>query len=249
MTDLVLRLPVYASLSHGGMIWRRLEPERHPFHGVDFHTFDAGDLPIAGVVRASAAVPGIPPRRLRIPDDPSVLHVAEHPKVAYLADGGLWNNLGSQVLREDGFIGSTAAWDGRVLRPNPAPYMPLLCFNGSGQLKPTKPWAFGIPGFALFKSLMQVHPILYANTVLPRTAAIEQAFRRRSWSEAKARAGRDDPLDLIVDLGPTSDIGSTYAAGALRPEHIRETDPEVTKWERSVAGRVRIARAFRSRFP
>ena len=89
MTDLVLGLPVYASSQHGGMIWRRLKAEPYPepyrSHRVEMQTFNASHLSIAEVVRASAAFPGIPPRRLRIPRDPQMeAPLDELPQVAFL---------------------------------------------------------------------------------------------------------------------------------------------------------------------
>jgi hypothetical protein len=244
MTDLVLGLPVYASSQNGGFIWRRLKPEiRRVSRRVEFQTFDAGRLSIAELVRASAAFPGIPPRRLRIPPDPSVELVARSPRVAFLADGGLWNNLGSHVLREDGFIGSHAAWDDDgVLRPyGLAPEnMPLLCFNGSAPLRPTHPWSFRIPGIALLKSLLQTTEVLSANTVYPRVDAMNKAFERRTWTGT--RPDYSDPPDLLVDLRAVEDIANDYLSGTWLPELIRESDPSVKEWERKAASRVRHAR-------
>jgi hypothetical protein len=106
MTDLVLGLPVYAS-SFGSMMWRRLKAEINDdgYFESQFQTFDASKLSIAELTRASAAFPGIPPRRLKIPPDPRNELVSDLPRVAFLADGGLWNNLGTQAIREDRFIG------------------------------------------------------------------------------------------------------------------------------------------------
>ena len=153
MTDLVLGLPVYASSQHGGMIWRRLKAEPYPepyrSHRVEMQTFNASHLSIAEVVRASAAFPGIPPRRLRIPRDPQMeAPLDELPQVAFLGDGGLWNNLGTQVAREDRFLGSCAVWEKGFLRPyDQMPEgIPLLCFNGSAPLKPARPFAFQFQG-------------------------------------------------------------------------------------------------------
>jgi predicted acylesterase/phospholipase RssA len=250
MTDFALGLPVYASSQHGGLIWRRLKPERPPgseYH--EFHTFDASGLSIAELVRASAAFPGIPPRRLRIPPDPQIELVAESPKLALLADGGLWNNLGSQVLREDEFIGSHAAWDNGVLRPyGPTPKdMPLLCVNGSAPLRPTKAWAFRIPGIALLNSLLQTTEILNTNTVLPRVDAMRRAFIRR------VRTGKRpdylDPADLVVDLSAIDDTADAYRAGSWLKENIRETDPAVKEYERNALSRLDIARKFATTEP
>jgi hypothetical protein len=66
MTDLALGLPVYAS-SRGGMIWRRLKSGATQDGQVEFQPFDATQRSIAELTRASAAFPGIPPRRLKIP--------------------------------------------------------------------------------------------------------------------------------------------------------------------------------------
>ena len=249
MTDLVLGLPVYASGQHGGIMWRRLRAERHPVSGLSFQTFDAGQLAIAGLVRASAAFPGIPPRRLRIPPDARIELVAESPPLAFLADGGLWNNLGSQVLREDGFIGSHAAWDDGVLRPyGPAPKdVPLLCINGSAPLRPTQAWAFAVPGLALLKSLLQVTEILNANTVLPRVDAMRRAFARRVWTGQ--RPDHLDPADLVVDLRATEEIAWDYLAGTWSPELIRRSDPSVKKWESEALMRVRLAREHAAENP
>ena len=78
-TDLVTGRPAYASTRNGGAIFRRIgdlpdwmDP-RTTEADADVKLvqqnlgvwYDAGSLPLAGIVRASAAFPGIPPRRLR----------------------------------------------------------------------------------------------------------------------------------------------------------------------------------------
>ena len=251
-TDLALGLPVYASSQHGGIIWRRLKFERIQVSGdvgPPIQTFDAGRLSIAELVRASAAFPGIPPRRLRIPPDPANALVAQSPPLAFLADGGLWNNLGSQALREDGFIGSYATWDGGVLRPcGRAPReMPLLCFNGSAPLQPTQHWTFRIPGIALARSLLQTTEILNANTVLPRIDAMKNAFERRAWTGRRPDGG--DPADLVADLKALEYTAHDYQSGTWTPELIRKSDPAVQEWERDALSRVRGAREFAAKEP
>jgi hypothetical protein len=186
MTDLVLGLPVYVSSKHGGMLYRRLsfEPSELPGEIYEMQTADVPARTIAEIVRASAGFPGIPPRRFRMPDDPANPAVAQAPSVAYLADGGLWNNLGSQVLREDQFLGSNAAPDEGTLRPyqwvsSVATNMPLLVVNGSAPLKPSWPGVYRIPGLALLAALVQTSRILSPNTVVPRITAMKQSFQRR----------------------------------------------------------------------
>lgn len=247
MTDLVLGLPVYASSQHGGFIWRRLKLEPEFRNQMPFQTFSASGVSLAELVRASAAFPGIPPRRLKAPPDKDNPRVSESPHEIFLADGGIWNNLGSQVLREDGFIGSHAAWDAGVIRPyGYAPEdMPLLCINGSASPKPRRPWIFKIPGFALFNSLLQITQILNINTVFPRVIAMQRAFERRVWTSS--RPNHRDPADLIADLSPVNKNLEKYLAGTWKPELIRETDPSVKKWEKDTLSRVRDARENRGK--
>lgn len=221
VTDLVLGLPVYASSQHGGFIYRRLQPERRweplEFERMEFQTFDASRLSIAKVVRASAAFPGIPPVRFRIPPDLNNALVGELSRTAYLADGGLWNNLGTQVIREDEFFGNYAGWYKGVLSPYgrcPAWKLPILCFNGSAPLRPTLPWAFSIPGIALIKSLLQYMKILNANTVLPRIDTIAKALKR-SWKTLDRTQW--DSLTLVADLREERAVALEYCFAAQPP--------------------------------
>jgi predicted acylesterase/phospholipase RssA len=232
MTDLALGLPVYASSQNGGTMWRRLKLERSGFGGPPFQTFDAGKLSIAELVRASAAFPGIPPRRLRIPPDSDVEIVSDLPRVALLADGGLWNNLGTHAMREDLFIGSHAAKDNNGV---PRPYwlapadIPLLCFNGSAPLRSSHPWMFSVPGVALLQALLQTANILNANTVLPRVEAMQTAFDRRV--QRSTSPDKSDPVNLVVDLTGTEDTYRRYTYGFLSESSIRSSDPSVKKGE------------------
>lgn len=242
MTDLVLGLPVYASSQHGGMMWRRLQLKVSQLSHPSIQTFDIGQLSIATLVRASAAFPGIPPLRLRMPDDPQIESVAESPRLAFLADGGLWNNLGTHVIREDGFIGSHSVWDRGVLRPyGPAPRnIPLLCFNGSAPHQPSRTWMLQIPGVALLKSLLQATMILNTNTVLPRVDAMKLAFERRSLNGTAP--SYLDPADLLVDLREVEDIKDDYRIGTWGDDEIRKADPNIRSWERDVLMRLRLTR-------
>jgi predicted acylesterase/phospholipase RssA len=57
----------------------------------------ADDVAVQGAVRASAAFPGaFPPKRLDLGPLERIVRTAQSPTVAYLADGGVWNNLGNQ---------------------------------------------------------------------------------------------------------------------------------------------------------
>jgi hypothetical protein len=238
-TDLVLGLPVYASSQHGGVVWRRLHGHRNAWGNHPFQTFSAVELSLAELVRASAAFPGIPPRRLRIPGDPQL---NQKSALAFLSDGGVWNNLGSQVIREDGFIGTHAAWSNGVIRPyGPVPEgIPLFCLNGSAPLRASKPSLLQVPGFAFFKSLFQVMEIQNVNTVLPRVESTQRAFARRA--STGQRPSFNDPADLIADLRPTDEVSNEYLPSTWTDELIRKSDYCVKQWERSAANAIRLAR-------
>src|SRR5262249_32009823 len=143
-TDLVLGQPLYISSHEGGLIWRRMWAESVAGQlFVSAQRWEAKNLTIAGVVRASASFPGIPPKRLSFPRWASLRHIKEArgtsggtvcepddnprdsraPAVAFLGDGGLWNNLGTHVVREDQF-----------LRGESDEVPILLCINASAPL-------------------------------------------------------------------------------------------------------------------
>ena len=120
----------------------------------------------------------------------------------FLADGGLWNNLGSHVLREDGILhGEVGAGRG----------MPLLCVNSSAAGAASAPVTYSIPVVAQFAALFRTLRVLTVNTVQPRVDAITEAMARRNASGT--RPGPLDPLDVVVDL--TSVRRHEAAVGSL----------------------------------
>ena len=241
MTDLVLGLPVYASSQHGGIMYRRLSFQKQKCERYDFQTFDVGQMSLAEIVRASAAFPGIPARRKVFPEDEQNLIVAKNPAIGYLADGGIWNNLGSQVLREDQILFTHFAWGGKAIRPHGlAPGgIPLLCINGSAPLRSTQSWAFKVPGVALVKSIIQIANILNANTVQPRVQAMKESYLRRVYHKERSNAA--DPADLVVDLKPSDQVTKEYYRAAWGVDDIAQTDFTVKNWESNVVSSVRHA--------
>lgn len=241
MTDLVLGQPVHVSSQQDGMVWRRLGMPSLFFQLPPIQICAAGSRSIAEIVRASAAFPGIPPRRMLFPADTGNPNVAATPRTAFLADGGLWNNLGSQVLREDRFIGSDVTRvDGRLCAPSlgsSAWTLPLLLVNGSAALRPSRTWPFVVPGMAQLTALLQGTRVLNTNTVGPRVTAMKQSFERRVGKGH--RPDHYDPLDLVVDLSPPKVIQKEYNYGAWGEEQIQLTDEAVEKWEQGVLSRVR----------
>jgi hypothetical protein len=242
MTDLVLGLPVYVSLQNGGMMWRRLTPEPdNIFDSPGIQTFGVGGRTLAEFLRASAAFPGIPPRRFRMPPDPELPDTATVPRLAFLADGGLWNNLGTQVALEDGFLGQHAGCERGALRPLTPRVtlgMPLMVVNGSAPTRPSRPSFYQLPGLALLYALVQSTRVLNTNTVVPRERAMQRAFWRRVHNGRRPEV--TEAVELVVDLATPDTCRRRYNY-AYSVEIIRETDPAIKDWERSVLIAARLA--------
>jgi hypothetical protein len=174
--------------------------------------------------------------------DPKLPASLAAPTVAFLADGGLWNNLGTQAQREDGFLASYAGRDtDGVLRPfaRSPEYMPVLAINGSAPLKPSHPGAYRIPGIAMAAAMLSITRILTANTVVPRVDSMWDSFYRRLWKGR--RPDLYDPLGLVVDLSEVNVTERRYGAYTWGEEEIRKSDQTVKDWEQDVLVRVRVA--------
>jgi predicted acylesterase/phospholipase RssA len=239
-TDLVQGQPLYVSTHEGGMVWRRTTAISAG--GILFVTgqkWQAKDLTIAEVVRASASFPGIPPKRLsfgrfsrlrRIEEQRLTfggrVHETEAPPalrargVAFLGDGGLWNNLATHVLREDQFLHGQRS----------SGVMPhILCINASAPLPPSSPVYYHIPGVAALWALIQSAQLLNVNTVQPRLQRMHEAQRRRAVYGTHLDAG--EPLDAVADLSPISRNITSKTALIRHRDDIRRFDPAVREWE------------------
>jgi predicted acylesterase/phospholipase RssA len=166
-TDLIKPSPVYfSSLSisknhDSGIFVSRIE---YPHCMIRC----ASSVPIASAVRASAAFPGIPPRLTHFKstkEDVSYKNIiggvvfdpTPHlNKTLLLADGGVWNNLGTQVLRE---------LDAYPLRYGD---MALIIADASVPLPKQRVIPYSIPIWSLIRSLLRVSNIQHENTVEPR---------------------------------------------------------------------------------
>lgn len=204
--------------------------------------WQAKDLTIAEVVRASASFPGIPPKRLsfgrfsrvrRIEElrltfggcvhetgDPPALRARG---VAFLGDGGLWNNLGTHVLREDQFLRGKRS---HGVLPH------ILCINASAPLPPSSPIHYHIPGLASLSALIHSVQILNVNTVQPRLQRMHEAQRQRALHGTHLDAG--EPLEVVADLSPISRNMVSKMALTQHRDHIRRLDPGVRKWEEDI---------------
>jgi hypothetical protein len=247
MTDLVLGLPVYVSLQNGGMLWRRLGPEPdNIFDSARIQTFAVGSRTLAEFVRSSAAFPGIPPRRFQMPPDADAHGTQAFPRLAFLADGGLWNNLGTQVTLEDGFLGQHSSRERGILRPLTARVtlgMPLMVINGSSPARPSRPSFYQFPGLAPLYALLQGTRVLNTNTVFPRELAMRRAFQRRV--EADQPPDSTEAVALVVDLATPDKTRERYAY-PWTEELIRKTDKAIKDWERRILGAARSAVEFGS---
>lgn len=190
-TDLVTGRPLYVSTRNGGQIFRRFKDR--PV-GIGPRTvapaeasleiqnmgvlYSAPTLSIAAAVRASAGFPGIPPRRLqlnrfeRVPDDEG--KDLDLSSLAFLSDGGIWNNLATQPF-EDGFLWSTYG-----------PWVVIVA-DASASLDSAKPGWFHIPGIAEFRALARQAVIQNINTVGPRRVGYQDWIRRELSSHRSAR--------------------------------------------------------------
>jgi hypothetical protein len=173
--------------------------------------------------------------------DPSVRRTQPVPRLAFLADGGLWNNLGTQVALEDGFLGQHTAWEDGVLRPfSPRVTlgMPLMVVNGSAAARPSRPGLYQIPGLGVVYALVQSTRVLNTNTVVPRELAMRRAFWRRV--ATAQRSDSTEAVELVVDLDTPGMTRMRYAY-PWDEELIRASDQVVQEWEQMVLGAARAA--------
>ena len=179
-TDLVTGLPV--TFSFGGTTVTPTAYRRTP-GGLDDSApatvaSGIGTLQLADVVRASAAFPGIAPKLIRFDQSPDGLG-----HTGFCADGGVWNNLATQSLREE----------------RRHPFRPVLCINASAAPKRVPSLLYWIPGVALGAALGRIAAIMSRNTVDPRIEAITDDLRRR-WSPGATHPPSD--VVVVADMRP-----------------------------------------------
>jgi predicted acylesterase/phospholipase RssA len=184
-TDITSGAPFYFSTAEGGYVYSPALGKSHVAR-----TRLAG-LTLATAVRASAAFPGgIPPKRLVLGDvkydfrlDGDVAEwQTEHtryrevgryrPRLLFLADGGVWNNLGTQALLEH--RPGRGQWDHKASGLDPR-WSQLIVVNASAPMRAAAgAWRLHVPLYADFATLMRSIDTLNSNTVDPRIAALRQ---------------------------------------------------------------------------
>ncbi len=211
-TDLAMGVPCYFSTWNGGYLHIRLSTTDEHISGRRIST---PNMLLAGIVRASAAFPGIPPRRVslrkfrqkeevRFSFGGSIMEVMKPLKdTLYLSDGGVWNNLGTQALIEDRVF--KEGDDCRSVKPEIG-----IVVNASAQLSSSPSWKFIVPGYAELATLLRIVRIVNENTVSPRLENLRTSFRQWIQHETVTTHSSSIRLPIIVDINRNADIGEFY---------------------------------------
>jgi hypothetical protein len=174
-TDLVLGKPVH--YSSAGYAFRRVtDPEggRIPLTvrprddtatlALVGQVYQASGTRLSAILRATAGFPGIPPRLVRWPADRVTrgATAAELPRIGFLSDGGIWNNLATEPFN-----------DNFVLSAGKRTYGPcvVLVSDASGVVGQVNPLLLRLPGWSELKALIRQASIQNTNTVTPRRVA------------------------------------------------------------------------------
>jgi predicted acylesterase/phospholipase RssA len=218
-TDLRTGMPFYFSTAHDGYAYS-------PVLGFSLRV----QLPLARVVRASAAFPGgIPPLRyksrrhfaltrseistqLRMTGNYSLGHYA--PRIFMLADGGIWNNLATEPFLEDRLWFGPDITHDHVSKRSQPPGL-LIVANASSPLLASGIRDYQAPLLGEAFSFKRSLKIATANTVVPRIKAIrartDTAVVSIIDSYDRALSELHDP-QLIARLPPDCDALKLWRA-------------------------------------
>ena len=141
-------------------------------------------------VRASAALPGVFTPKLLIPRHWKWAESFEGspqktrlPELMFLADGGVWNNLGTQYFGRDeereAPFKYTKIEATKEISPNNDPGK-LLIVDGSAVALPIKGWDMLVPFWGELRVLYRIMGLLYTNSVIPRLKHIKE-YERVYW--------------------------------------------------------------------
>lgn len=247
-TDLVTGQPFYASSRSGGEIFRRLDdlpdgvgPRNVPSEERTGEIAELGlfyetpRLPLGLAVRASAGFPGIPPRRLSLarmePSGGVLRSEGASPPLAFLSDGGIWNNLATQPF-EDGYL-----W---------GPYGPwvVVVADASAPVPPDSPAPYHLPLVAEIRALVRQVNILNGNTVGPRRARHHDWIRRELISHRTARFGTERLYPVVSCLERPDELLDRLSSAIQEEDWNRDfLDHDERAWreERRRPSRARAA--------
>jgi predicted acylesterase/phospholipase RssA len=221
-TDITSAAPFYFSTWDGGYVYSpalgysRLKNTRLE------HTT------LTTAVRASAAFPGgIPPKRLALGDVRHEFRITTEaarwqtertqyrqageyrPRRLFLADGGVWNNLGTQAITEHKLFHGLKHWGSGIDWRKPK--WKLVVANASAPMRAAALWRLHVPILGEFASLTRSLNTLNSNTVEPRIAAL--------------RAGRES---VIVSIDEVRDRAIGYSEASEYKRRYPD-DPEIAK--------------------
>jgi hypothetical protein len=172
---------------------RRRVPVELALTGGEVQVWHLPALQLAAAVRASAAFPGIAPKwvRFKLGARSSSSITGTRPqsgpdlrRSALCADGGIWNNLGTQAIREE------TTHRG----------LPILCVNASALAKKSRAAVYFVPGVALVAAFVRIMAILNRNTVEPRVDSILRDLERRM--RYPAMEAQSEPPTVVADMRP-----------------------------------------------
>lgn len=179
-TDLVLGRPFYFVALGSGYIFGFGGPHsdlgEDPFGGWG----SAESVRLQTAIRASAALPGaFPPKRFRYELDQMGMGLVHTPRrLAFLADGGVWNNLATQWWSRSHGPPSFSSPELHSARTESesddwvSAAHSLLVVNASAPPRPEdRLWLFSIPLLSEIFAFVRSVTILYRNTLTPRIAA------------------------------------------------------------------------------
>lgn len=224
-TELASGRPVYFTSAHQGRILVQVPDNQDPnYDGHRYAIRSCPELPVAAAVRASAAFPPfIAPRRLTT----SALGDATNDSKGdprwplFLSDGGLWSNLATQSLLEDGIF------EGR----GSARFMPevVLVANASASFSVARGWAYYIPGLAMISLLLRASSIQNYNTVGPRVAQLRDNLRYRVKHDIAPDPS--EPLAVGIELSKSAFASSRdFTAAQANSDVFLERSADYREW-------------------
>lgn len=186
-TDITSGAPFYFSTAQGG---HALSPALGHSH---LPNTRLASLTLADAVRASAAFPGgIPPKRLLLGDvrydfklsSAAAVWQVEHtthrkagdyrPRLLFLADGGVWNNLGTQAVLEHAVYFGDRDKPEDLFLSGRYNNRQVLVVNASAPMRSEGSWKLHVPLLAEGAALLRSIDTLNSNTVNPRIDALRQ---------------------------------------------------------------------------
>ena len=222
-TELASGRPVYFTSAHQGRILIQV-PDEQDYDGHRYAIRSCPELPVAAAVRASAAFPPfIAPRRLTTSalGDATSDSKGDPRWPLFLSDGGLWSNLATQSLLEDGIF------EGR----GSARFIPevVLVANASASFSAARGWTYYIPALAMISLLLRASSIQNYNTVGPRVAQLRDNLRYRVKHDIAPDPS--EPLAVGIELSKSAFASSRdFTAAQANSDVFLERSADYREW-------------------